>query len=97
MSWWDKLIGPSKINITDIVDIVYGGGTTAFDRISTELLRVLAKNRQMARHVFEHYDSRKNILLVNDGREIKLWEDTLYTEPDREAKQLSEHAKVFNW
>ena len=95
--WWDRIRGPSKLHLKDVVDILYGGGSSAMKPIARQVLRLHSRDRDNAHIVFDHYDQRRNIFMANENHEIKLLRHTLITEPDKGAKGLSAEAKVFNW
>ena len=95
--WWDRIRGPSKLHLKEVIDILYGGGSSAMKPIARQVLRLHSRDRDNAHIVFDHYDQRRNIFLANENHEIKLLRHTLVTEPDPGAKGLSAEAKVFNW
>ena len=47
--------------------------------------------------IFEHYDKRRKILLTNLNHEIKLMRNTIITQPDEHARNLSGESMVYNW
>lgn len=96
-SCWNILRTSTKVLLSNFVEIMYGGETTAFNKVSTAMFRIHAKNRQGMTRVFKHYDTRRSILIAKGGNNLPLWQDTNFTEPREEVKKLSEPSLVYNW
>ena len=48
---WDALKGSTKLHLSEIVDIVYGGHTSAFGKFTDSMIRVHAKRRPTKENV----------------------------------------------
>ena len=72
---WDKIRGQTKLPLSEIVEIIYGGNTTAFEKVDKGQVRIQAKKRESYRRVYEHYDARRTIQLKHpyEGNAIKMW------------------------